>query len=84
MSMAFPYTFGYLFSNGVYNAYVGGEGDGFVAGYKALLQDTGRMTTEQLAHKHLGVDLTQPEFWESAVDRVLADVGPFVALAEKA
>jgi len=80
----FPYTFGYLFSNGVYNAYVGGEGDGFVAGYKALLQDTGRMTTEQLAHKHLGVDLTQPEFWESAVDRVLADVGPFVALAEKA
>ena len=39
------------------------------------------MTTEDLARRHLGVDLTRPDFWESAVDRVLADVDAFIALA---
>lgn len=76
----FPYTFGYLFSNGVY-AHATAEGADFVGRYRALLRDTGSLTTEQLAHKHLGVDLTQPEFWETAVGRVLADVDEFVALA---
>ena len=75
----FPYTFGFLFSNGVYS-YAAAEGKDFVSGYKAMLRDTGRMTTEQLASKHLGVDLTKPEFWETAVDRVLGDVDKFVAL----
>ena len=75
----FPYTFGFLFSNGVYS-YAAAEGKDFVSGYRAMLRDTGRMTTEQLAHKHLGVDLTQPEFWETAVDRVLDDVDKFVEL----
>ena len=41
------------------------------------------MNTEDLARTHLGVDLTQPDFWESAVDRALADVDEFVALAEQ-
>ena len=38
------------------------------------------MTTETLAQTHLGLDLTKPDFWETAVDRVLADVDKFVAL----
>jgi len=76
----FPYTFGFLFSNGVY-AQALAEGPAFKKRYIALLRDTGAMETEALAHKHLGVDLTRPEFWETAVDRVLADVDTFVALA---
>jgi len=36
-----------------------------------------------VAQKHLGVDLTQPAFWEAATARVLADVQPFVDLAKK-
>ena len=44
---------------------------------------TGRMNTEDLARTHLGVDLTQPGFWEKAVDRALADVDEFVALARQ-
>jgi oligoendopeptidase F len=76
----FPYSFGYLFSNGVY-AHATAEGADFVGRYRALLQDTGSMTTEELAHKYLGVDLTQPEFWETAVTRILADVDEFVALS---
>jgi oligoendopeptidase F len=76
----FPYTFGFLFSNGVY-AQALAEGPAFQERYIALLRDTGSMTTEALAKTHLGVDLTQPEFWETAVDRVLADVAEFVRLA---
>ena len=78
----FPYTFGYLFSNGVY-AQALAEGPAFHNRYVALLRDTGSMTTEDLARTHLGADLTRPEFWESAVDRVLADVDEFTALVEK-
>ena len=75
----FPYTVGFLFSNGVY-ARAEAEGPAFKDSYIALLRDTGRMTTEGLAQTHLGIDLTQPEFWETAVDRVLADVDEFIRL----
>lgn len=78
----FPYTFGYLFSNGVY-AQALAEGPSFAQRYLALLCDTGSMTTETLAKTHLGVDLTQPEFWEAAIDRVLADVDEFVTLVDE-
>jgi oligoendopeptidase F len=78
----FPYTFGFLFSNGVF-AQAEAEGSAFTDRYIALLRDTGSMTTEQLAKEHLGVDLTRPDFWETAVERVLADVDEFVALAAR-
>ncbi|WP_018133575.1 M3 family oligoendopeptidase [Effusibacillus pohliae] len=77
----FPYTFGFLFSYGVY-ARALAEGQAFEDKYVALLRDTGRMTVEQLAQKHLGVDLTQPDFWQSAVDLALADVQEFLRLTE--
>jgi oligoendopeptidase F len=78
----FPYTFGFLFSNGVY-AQALAEGPAFRERYVALLQDAGSMSTEDLARAHLGAELTQPEFWETAVDRVLADVDEFVRLVNK-
>ena len=67
----FPYLFGYLFSLGVY-ARRETFGDEFFPRYKALLMDTGQMTTEDLAAKHLDVDLTQPDFWRDT----LAMIGP--------
>ncbi len=78
----FPYTFGYLFSYGVYKQALQ-EGAAFKDRYIALLRDTGSMDTETLARTHLGADLTQPDFWESSVDGVLADVDDFVELADK-
>lgn len=75
----FPYTFGYLFSAGVY-ARALAEGPAFEQKYVDLLRDTGRMRVEELAQRHLGVDLTQPDFWQSAVDVVLADVDEFLKL----
>lgn len=77
----FPYTFGYLFANGVYDR-ARQEGPAFAASYRRLLADTGAMTTEEVAHKHLGVDLTQSEFWEAATSRITSDVAPFVELSK--
>lgn len=56
----FPYTFGYLFSLGLFAT-------AKEEGYCALLKDTGSMTAEDLVQKHLKVDLSKPEFWEKAV-----------------
>lgn len=78
----FPYTFGYLFSLGIYNRSLE-EGAGFEDKYIELLQDTGRMTTEDLAQKHLNVDLTQPDFWEAGISLVRKDVEAFLKLTEE-
>lgn len=75
----FPYTFGFLFASGVYDRAMK-EGPAFAKNYRALLADTGRMTTEDVARKHLDVDLTGEDFWRDAVARSLADVDAFVKL----
>jgi len=77
----FPYTFGFLFATGVYQR-AKKEGKAFAEKYRALLSDTGSMTTEQVAKRHLGADLTKEDFWQEAVDHALADIGTFVRLAE--
>jgi oligoendopeptidase F len=75
----FPYTFGYLFSMGIYAKSLE-IGPDFEGQYIALLQDTGRMTVEDLAQKHLGVDLEEPEFWKHALDLCLVDLKEFMSL----
>ena len=75
----FPYTFGYLFSLGIY-AFSQKKGGSFENEYIALLRDTGRMTVEELAEKHLGVDLSKPEFWEEALGLCVDDVKEFINL----
>ncbi|MDT0162004.1 M3 family oligoendopeptidase [Bacillus sp. AG4(2022)] len=78
----FPYTFGYLFSLGIYaNALE--EGKGYEEKYISLLKDTASMTVEDLAMKHLNADLTKPDFWEKAVKLCMDDVEEFLNLTEK-
>jgi oligoendopeptidase F len=79
----FPYTFGWLFSLGVYarRASLGADFHDF---YRGLLLDTGRMETEELARKHLGVDLSKPDFWLSSIGIVKAKVDRFEALVSAA
>ena len=79
----FPYVFGFLFANGVYDRALK-EGPTFAGKYRDLLIDTGRMTTEELAQKHMGVDLTRRDFWDEATGRIMAGVKPFVQLAKAA
>jgi oligoendopeptidase F len=78
----FPYTFGYLFSLGVY-ARREELGSGFHGAYCELLRDTGRMETEALAEKHLGVDLRKPEFWRASLGIVEKKVKRFEEMVEK-
>lgn len=78
----FPYTFGYLFSLGIY-AYANKKGTSFEQEYIELLKDTASMTTEELAQKHLGVDLTKPDFWQAGIDMVLEDINSFMTLSEE-
>ncbi|MBT2686364.1 M3 family oligoendopeptidase [Bacillus sp. ISL-37] len=77
----FPYTFGYLFSLGIY-AMAQEEGKGYEEKYIALLKDSASMTVEELAQKHLNVDLTKKDFWEKAVRMCVEDVEEFMALTE--
>ena len=78
----FPYTFGYLFSLGVYlrRQEMGSE---FYPRYVALLRDTGRTTAEALAKQHLGVDLEEPTFWRETIARLEPRVAAFEALVEQ-
>lgn len=78
----FPYSFGYLFSNGVY-ARAQKEGKPFLARYERLLQATGRASAETVAREHLGVDLGKPDFWLDSLAMVETDLQQFRALSEK-
>lgn len=78
----FPYTFGYLFSLGIY-AYANKKGTSFEEEYIDLLRDTASMTTEELAQKHLDVDLTKPDFWQAGINMVLEDIQAFMELSEE-
>ncbi|MCZ0703939.1 pepF/M3 family oligoendopeptidase [Natronobacillus azotifigens] len=77
----FPYTFGYLFSLGIY-AYAQENQADFSSFYDELLKDTGRMTAEQLAEKHLQVNLEEPTFWQNAIDLCVKDVETFLMLTK--
>ena len=79
----FPYLFGYLFSLGVY-ASREKFGDDFFPRYQALLRDTGRMTAEALAAKHLEVDLTKPDFWCETLQALEPRVNTFAAVMTEA
>jgi oligoendopeptidase F len=78
----FPYTFGFLFSLGIY-AQALKEGSGFEEKYIALLKDTASMTVEELAMKHLGADLTKAEFWNDALKLCTDDINEFLELTKQ-
>jgi len=77
----FPYTFGFLLSAGIY-ARALAEGPSFENKYVNLLRDTGRMKVEDLAAKHLAVDITKPGFWQSAIDVSLDGLDEFMRITE--
>jgi oligoendopeptidase F len=74
----FPYTFGYLFSMGLF-ARAQREGPDFIPRYEALLRETGSATAEEGVRNALGIDLGGPEFWNESIDLVEAAVDRFEA-----
>lgn len=75
----FPYTFGYLFSNLVYERFrpLGAAG---APGYERLLRRTGDAWAEPIARDELGVDLGEPETWMRALKPVERDLEAFLAI----
>ena len=78
----FPYTFGYLFSLGIYAQYLENS-TGFEDRYIALLKDTASMSTEDLAKKHLDVDLTKQDFWVAGIKVMEDEIKTFLELTEE-
>ncbi|USD39961.1 M3 family oligoendopeptidase [Vibrio sp. SCSIO 43135] len=78
----YPYLFGYLFSKGVY-AQRDSKGDSFYKDYVALLRDTGCMMAEEVVEKHLGMDLTQADFWQQSIDMVKEKIDQFESLLDQ-
>ena len=77
----FPYAFGALFARGLYAQYEK-EGAAFVPKYKKLLYTTSVATAEDTA-KVAGIDLTDREFWRSALQSIARDIDRFCELVEQ-
>ncbi|MDH6016498.1 M3 family oligoendopeptidase [Vibrio splendidus] len=77
----YPYLFGYLFSKGVY-AQRDAKGEQFYGDYVSLLRDTGSMMAEEVVQKHLGMDLTQADFWQQSIDMVKVQIDEFERLLD--
>ena len=77
----FPYTFGYLFSLGMYT--LSKSDTQFEDKYIALLKDTGQMNTESLVKKHLQIDIKSPELWQKGLDVIKEDVATFIQLSKE-
>lgn len=72
----FPYSFGYLFSLGLF-ARAKREGPDFLPRVEELLRSAGTDTAPRIARRCLGVDLEQPDFWHASIDAVEADLVRF-------
>ena len=77
----FPYAFGGLFARGLYAQYEA-EGAAFVPKYKKLLNTTPVATVENCA-KVAGVDLTDKDFWRSALQTIADQIDLFCGIVEK-
>ena len=76
----FPYAFGGLFARGLYAQYEK-EGQAFVPKYKKLLYTTPVATAEDVA-KVADIDLTDKNFWRSALQTVADQIDAFCALVK--
>ncbi len=76
----FPYTFGYLFSLGIF-ARARSEGPGFLPRYEELLRQTGSAPAEAVARRCLGVDLEQPDFWQASIELIEANFSELRSVA---
>ena len=77
----FPYAFGGLFARGLYAKYEQ-EGAAFVPRYKQMLHTTTVATAEDTA-RVAGIDLTDKNFWRSALQTIADQVDLFCSLVEK-
>jgi oligoendopeptidase F len=78
----YPYSFGYLFSLGVFARFKK-EGASFLPRYEELLRLTGSDSAEGAARRALGVELESPEFWLESIRLVEEDLSRFEEVAPR-
>lgn len=71
----YPYSFGFLLSIGLLEISKGNEL--FQKKFQEFLSETGMLPLEQLIKKHFNLDLTQHEFWEKSIQRLLEDINQY-------
>lgn len=74
----FPYTFGNLFAQGLYNLYCE-QGDEFIGKYKEMLRLTPVHTIEEDGAM-LGIDLTKKDFWANSLKSIADEIEEFCKL----
>ncbi|OKP88651.1 hypothetical protein A3842_05385 [Paenibacillus sp. P3E] len=72
----FPYSFGLLFSKGLYAQYKK-QGEAFVDRYRSFLAATGKSTITDAA-RLMDIDVNSPEFWRDALTLIADDIQKFV------
>ncbi len=75
----FPYSFGYLFSLGLFSR-AKAEGPSFLPTYRDLLRRTGSACAEDVAKDVLGVSIDTESFWNSSHDLIESDLIEFEKL----
>ncbi|MDN7240564.1 peptidase M3 [Planococcus sp. N028] len=68
----YPYSFGYLLSIGLLE--LAKEEEHFDRKFQKLLSGTGKLPLEQLFKEHFHIDLSQPHFWERAMQNIIRDI----------
>ena len=77
----FPYAFGYLFSALVYEQLKDGSAESLQT-YRDLLIRTGWDHAENISNDILGLDLTNPDTWELAMQPIVRDLALYADLAD--
>ncbi|WP_291576845.1 M3 family oligoendopeptidase [Clostridium sp. UBA4548] len=72
----FPYSFGVLFSKGLYAEYIK-RGQGFVHEYDKFLGETSRSTVATLANI-MSIDVNSLDFWRSSLSLIESDIERFI------
>lgn len=75
----FPYVFGYLLSQALFARFKA-EGPSFLPRYESFLSMTGSATCEDVVKQSLGEDITQPEFWATALKAIEPTLTAYEAL----
>ena len=74
----FPYSFGLLFSKGLYSEYLKNP-DKFVKEYDSLLNATGKNNIRDVALK-MNIDIHDPEFFRNSLKLIEKDIEKFISL----
>ncbi len=75
----FPYTFGYLLSQGTFS--LAKDSSGFPKQFRDFLLATGCRDTEDAVQESFGFDLREPDFWNRSLDVVEQRAREFVAMS---